>query len=296
MANYRLRYQSTDLEMPKGEFVVGRSSSCHLALDDALVSRRHAVFRVSEDQVTVEDLGSRNGISVNGKRVEGEHQVGHLDRVTIGSQELILIELGRRNQGNRPTREYALCESCGSPVDPHGTTCAACGASVSGKSMSGATLEMKNPFRDTDATGGSPKGGFHLIAGIADKALAMGRHAEVERMLTSHLDAMLEQAREGQKIPEEQIQQATRFALRLAEGLSKPQWLDWTFHIHEATGRLMGANTIDKLYELVRKARYSDARPLRAYLGIVRSKSQDLSAAERFLVKRLEGLERVISA
>ncbi|MFW5876959.1 MAG: FHA domain-containing protein [Myxococcota bacterium] len=298
MSNYRLRYQSTDLEMPVGDFVIGRSSSCHLALDDALVSRRHAVFHVAEDGVTVEDMGSRNGITLNGRRVEGQQPVSHLDRVTIGSQELILIEIGKRNQGNRPTREYALCEKCGSPVDPDHGRCSSCGAAVSGKSVAGATLEMQVPVGNPSepAGGGGTGGGFHLIAGIADKALAMNRFAEVERMLATHLDGMLEQARNGGHIPDEQLQQATHFALRLAEGLSQPRWIDWTFRIHQATGNLMAAATIDRLYELVRKARYDDARPLRAYLDIVRGKAGSFSAAERFLLKRLEGLERVISA
>ena len=296
MSNYRLRYQSTDLEMPVGDFVIGRSSACNLALDDALVSRRHAAFHVADDGVTVEDLGSRNGISVNGRKAEGKVAVGHLDRVTIGSQELIVIEVGRRNQGNRPTREYVLCESCGAPVDPMAAKCIACGAQVAGRSAAGQTLEMKNPFRSTDASGQAAGAGFHLIAGIADKALALGRFEEVERMLASHLDAMLEQARNGSKVREEQVQQATRFALKLAEGLSRPRWLDWTIRIHEATGQLMPAATVDRLYELVRKVRYDDARPLRAYLAVLRGQADRLSAAERFLLKRLEGLERVISA
>jgi pSer/pThr/pTyr-binding forkhead associated (FHA) protein len=90
---FRLRYQATDLEMPVGDFVIGRSSSCSLALDDGLVSRRHAVIHVGHDAVTVEDMGSRNGVSVNGKKIAGEHRVRHLDRVVIGSQEMVLIEV-----------------------------------------------------------------------------------------------------------------------------------------------------------------------------------------------------------
>ncbi|HSQ63044.1 MAG TPA: FHA domain-containing protein, partial [Polyangiaceae bacterium] len=63
---FRLRYMNHDLELNEGEFVVGRNASCQLSLDDPLVSRRHAVFNVRADTVTVEDLGSRNGVSLNG--------------------------------------------------------------------------------------------------------------------------------------------------------------------------------------------------------------------------------------
>ena len=66
---FRLRYMNHDLELNEGEFVVGRNASCQLSLDDPLVSRRHATFIVHADAVTVEDLGSRNGVSVNGERI-----------------------------------------------------------------------------------------------------------------------------------------------------------------------------------------------------------------------------------
>ena len=106
MARYRLRYQSTDLEMQVGDFVVGRSSSCHLALDDALVSRRHAVFHVGPERVEVEDLGSRNGVQVNGATIEGRTELKHLDRVVIGAQELLLVwvQKSEEDEGRRADR------------------------------------------------------------------------------------------------------------------------------------------------------------------------------------------------
>ncbi|MCW2785957.1 MAG: Forkhead-associated protein [Marmoricola sp.] len=54
--------------------VVGRGNDADLRVNDPGVSRRHAEFRVSEDadgpRVSVHDLGSTNGVLVNGKRVE----------------------------------------------------------------------------------------------------------------------------------------------------------------------------------------------------------------------------------
>ena len=80
--------------MPLGEFAIGRSSSCNLALADGLVSRRHAVLHVGPETVVVEDLGSRNGVAVNGVRINGPRRLAHMDRVYIGSQELVLIDAG----------------------------------------------------------------------------------------------------------------------------------------------------------------------------------------------------------
>src|SRR6185436_16195384 len=85
---YRLRYQAHDIELPPGEFLIGRSAECQLALDDPLVSRKHAAIRVRKDGVTVEDLGSRNGVLLNGTKIEGQQAVGDDDRITIGGQDL----------------------------------------------------------------------------------------------------------------------------------------------------------------------------------------------------------------
>lgn len=53
-----------------GEVVLGRDASCALVLTDRSISRRHA--RVSYDglQWSVEDLDSRNGLRIDGERVE----------------------------------------------------------------------------------------------------------------------------------------------------------------------------------------------------------------------------------
>ena len=87
---YRLRYLAHDLELPVGEFVVGRSTECQLSLDDPLVSRRHAVLRVRRDGVSVQDFGSRNGVLINGTKITGERELTPGDRVGIGSQEMVL--------------------------------------------------------------------------------------------------------------------------------------------------------------------------------------------------------------
>jgi FHA domain-containing protein len=50
--------------------LIGRSRDCELVLDDPNVSRRHAELRRQEGAWIVADLGSTNGVKVNGRRVE----------------------------------------------------------------------------------------------------------------------------------------------------------------------------------------------------------------------------------
>jgi hypothetical protein len=66
-----------------GTLVVGRDPLCDITYDDALLSRRHAEFVAAGDQVTVRDLGSRNGVFVNGKKI-AEHSLRSGDVVQIG--------------------------------------------------------------------------------------------------------------------------------------------------------------------------------------------------------------------
>jgi hypothetical protein len=50
--------------------LIGRSRDCDVTLDDPNVSRRHAELRNEDGHWVVADLGSTNGVKVNGRRVE----------------------------------------------------------------------------------------------------------------------------------------------------------------------------------------------------------------------------------
>jgi pSer/pThr/pTyr-binding forkhead associated (FHA) protein len=49
---------------------IGRAHDCDVALPDPLVSHRHCVLACDEDGWFIVDLGSRNGVFVNGERVQ----------------------------------------------------------------------------------------------------------------------------------------------------------------------------------------------------------------------------------
>lgn len=70
--------------LPAGDSTIGRHPLARVMLDDECVSRRHARLRVGSS-VTVEDLGSRNGTSVNGERISGAVALHDGDEITIGT-------------------------------------------------------------------------------------------------------------------------------------------------------------------------------------------------------------------
>jgi Protein of unknown function (DUF3662)/Inner membrane component of T3SS, cytoplasmic domain len=68
--------------------VIGRSRDCDIVLADGNVSRRHAEIRPSAGGWAVNDLGSTNGVLVNGRRIEGSVALGPGDRINLGTTEL----------------------------------------------------------------------------------------------------------------------------------------------------------------------------------------------------------------
>jgi FHA domain-containing protein len=67
--------------------VIGRSREADIVLQDPNVSRRHAELRREDGGWQIVDLGSTNGIKVNGRRVD--HQpLGAGDQITIGVTDL----------------------------------------------------------------------------------------------------------------------------------------------------------------------------------------------------------------
>jgi hypothetical protein len=67
--------------------VVGRSREADIVIADPNISRRHAELRRDENGWQVYDLGSTNGIKVNGQRVN-QAALGPGDRLTIGITDL----------------------------------------------------------------------------------------------------------------------------------------------------------------------------------------------------------------
>ena len=81
-----------------GGVLIGRSAECDVSLVDQLVSRRHARIYIKEGKLLVEDLGSSNGVEVNGQRVK-ERVLGDGDRLTIGEASFRVVREGDSTLG-----------------------------------------------------------------------------------------------------------------------------------------------------------------------------------------------------
>jgi hypothetical protein len=243
---FALRHGPREIPLPLGRFVIGRAETCELPLDDPLVSRQHAALDVMHDGVTAQDLGSRNGIRINGERIEKPKRLAPGDVLLVGNNSFTLA-LGR--DAMTDTIEQASTQRL--PV-------------------------------------------FGLIGILGEKALALGRGDEAERLLGPQLDLLLEEAADGRRVDAAVVDQACNFALRLAGVLGTGRWIDAVFRLHRILRRTPSTAIVDELYLVLRKVKQPSLVELRAYLGVLREIEGGLGPAERFLIGRLEGLERLI--
>jgi pSer/pThr/pTyr-binding forkhead associated (FHA) protein len=75
--------QRKDFHLTPGKTIIGRSEECDLRIPLPEISRKHSMVIVSQDTVTVRDLGSANGTYVNNKRVN-EQELDPGDHLVIG--------------------------------------------------------------------------------------------------------------------------------------------------------------------------------------------------------------------
>lgn len=73
------------MPVPATGAVVGRSRECDIVLADANVSRRHAEIRWASTTWTIADLGSTNGVRVDGTRITGATPVTDGARIELGT-------------------------------------------------------------------------------------------------------------------------------------------------------------------------------------------------------------------
>jgi predicted component of type VI protein secretion system len=279
---FRLRHLQHDFELGLGEFAIGRSPECQLSLDDPLVSRKHALLVVSPDSVLIKDLGSRNGVVVNGTKIDTSRVLLDGDRIVIGSQEMTIMARPATTGPQYVRRTTAGTQTLSSYARPH--------------SLEPSRI-LSEPVKEATAPRDAKRvDSFPLLSTLADKALAMGRPEDAERILASLMLEVLNNAQRGDVLPTETIDQAAQYGVRLANATGKGSWVDYVVTLYAAVRRPCPASIVDELHSVVRKTSAVDLSGLRAYVELLRASAVGFGPADRFLVQRIEGLERLVAS
>lgn len=250
----------------EGDHVIGRAHDCDIVLESELVSRRHARLSVSGSTVFVEDLGSINGVTVDGIRVQSKAIVPPGSRLGLADAELTLERRGPSDA--RVTRRGPL-QADASP-------------------KSGGSGEY--PAAPIDRRSRA----FELLSGVVNKALALGQTDEAERVLSGLLAEVLSEAEHHGGLPESVVDSAVREALRLSAATRKSKWTEYPIRLHLALGRALPLPVVDRLYALARQSPGMDLGLLHRYSDALETKR--LAPTERFVLQRLRTLERMLQA
>jgi hypothetical protein len=278
-----LEFQGRTFELRPGEILIGRSSNCHLVLDDGLVSRRHAQIVISDERAIVEDFNSANGVFVNSKRVSGSEQLKAGDQLQIGKQQFTVCSVARPIVAVPAERRMAeTLHGARSPAEP---------SFAPTSDRADTKSELKQP--EVEATQRAEA--LELLGGVADKVLALGRGEEAERVLSTALNNVLSEVKRGREPAARVISRAATYAGKLAEATAHGKWVDYTIDLYAGLRRPMPIELVDQMYAVIRRVDAVSLPGLRAYLSILHAQTQAFAPNERFAIQRLEGLERLVA-
>ena len=176
----------------------------------------------------VEDLGSRNGVQVGGKPIAGSVRLSTGDRIRIGTQELVFLELltsSERPAGGatRQTGFMCHCAACARAYPAELVVCPACGS--------------KERIEEDTLTGSKGHDwALELAAEAVSRARAVGLMDDLERVL-SHARLGLEQRlAEGQSVERRVIDGIGVAAAEVAAARAEAGWGRWALSIYASLG------------------------------------------------------------
>jgi DNA-binding winged helix-turn-helix (wHTH) protein len=96
-----VRWNLQSVLLPLGSHLVGRRPDCAVAVDDPSVSRVHARLEIMADVMRIEDLRSKNGTFVEGRRITGAVELHDRCEIVIGE---VIVKLARLDSGDSSTQ------------------------------------------------------------------------------------------------------------------------------------------------------------------------------------------------
>ena len=103
--------EGPNLTLDKPVVLLGRHEECDVQLNSGKVSRRHCVIAWVDEKIIIRDLGSTNGVLINGERVP-EGPLNNGDEVAIGN----FCYRVRFDTGDRPKLEDEALEAADEPI------------------------------------------------------------------------------------------------------------------------------------------------------------------------------------
>lgn len=244
-----IRLSGNDFVLKCGKHVLGRATDCAVSFDDPLASRHHAEIEVTHEHVVIRDLGSRNGVLLNGDEIGSFKQLVVGDLITLGSQAITLVEIrGRESEISTRTSRS------GSGAQPIAKIAVAQRAVTQEEAVKEATNQVTTMSHSMSPLN-RPLPAFKLIAEAATRAIAEGSVKRAERILDGPLVEVLSTLRAGMEVEEALVTLAAEQAIALARATRKRVWLDYIDDLYGKCGRPLPPPLADEVASVARLVR-----------------------------------------
>ena len=242
-----LCHADRELVLLPGKYLIGRSRSCHLVVNDDLVSRRHAELEVGLDgRVMLRDLSSHNGITVNQQQIASQlTALSSGDTFVIGAETFQIFLSGDALESATMKVVEVVTDAASTVV----------------KRSSNSVTDATRATHDLD-----------LVAAVADCAIADGRFGEAEKILAKHLRGVLADIRGLRQTGTEVRDKAYKYSLRLAEVTRKPEWFDLAVDLLFVQGIVCSEQQVEELLRVRKLLGKLDPHRLEQYAELVRYK------------------------
>ena len=245
VARFRLRFLLQELDLAGPEIILGRSPDCQITIEDPLVSRQHARITISSGVARIADLGSRNGVRVNGNLIKGEAVLAHNDRVRLGTQDLVFLVVDDHDGRLARSTGYMMhCAGCGRPFPGESGVCPHCG--VAADPQEGQSYDTITGFVVEPQTSWT----LQLLGEVIERALNAGRAADAERMFQRAAQEVNARAAAGQSPDAKVLAAVGAYAMRLSKLQGSTRWAEWALDVHRQAGSLPSAEVLPYLESL----------------------------------------------
>lgn len=278
-SRYRLRSADADIALSPGRFFIGRDRDCQLVVDDPVVSRRHALLVIGPGGVTVEDLGSRNGVLVNGDRIEGRVQLEAGDVLTIGLSQLTLQRATRIREAKQTVGQVRSSGAYRRPPATMRPPASPVPARPSDDAVPPLAVEAT---RETSV--------FGMLVSACETALERGDLRGAESSAGNLVVSMRAEILRG-RVPAPVVwDDLVGFCLRLAEDTGRVRWIDRLFEVYGSAGRVLPLETIGRIHGMVLRHGFVIDQALAAYVSRLQRRADQLDQDEYQRLVRLSEL------
>lgn len=279
MPRYRLKFPQQEVDLLVGETIIGRSPACTVTIEDPLVSREHAIVRVTDDHAVFEDLGSRNGSRINGEVVREPTTLADGDTIQIGKHAIQFFEVpAGRQLANNPTGFLRTCSKCGMPYAADAGCCPSCGSTE----YVDETTEVDGDAQKNWALG--------FFVEMIERAIALGREADAEKTVRRAVSLVDERLDGRGAIERKHVDALADAALRVLDGEKRVAFVAWLFGVYERLESLAPRDLVERVSSWPPAEMATLKQPLGKLLSRFSTRPPDMTPDELAALQGLEAL------